>query len=78
MNTNTKNGSICYNIFRNWTQQSNLLKEKYPQLTDEDLKLNTGKEIELYLRIGNKIQKTTKEVVDIIIQNEVEMSSYIL
>ncbi len=49
-----------------WENSSKKLKEQFPQLTDADLKFETGKENFLLDRIENKINKKRSEVIDII------------
>ncbi len=46
----------------NWNQAKGKLKQKYAQLTDEDLKYAEGKEEELIGRIQKKTGKTKKQV----------------
>ena len=40
------------------------LKQKYAQLTDDDLKYEEGKDDELYGRLQRKLGKTKDEVVE--------------
>lgn len=49
-----------------WNEVKGKLKQKYADLTDDDLLYVEGKEDELYGRIQNKIGKTKEEV-----QNEI-------
>lgn len=60
-----------YEITGNWGKQSTQLKQQYSQLTDEDLKFEPGKEDELLGRIGNRLNKSRDEVIDIINRYEV-------
>lgn len=55
-----------FKITGNWKEQSNQLKSKYVQLTDEDLKFEEGKENELLKRVETKLNKNREEVVNII------------
>lgn len=50
----------------NWDESSKKLKEQFSQLTDADLKFETGKENDLLNRIENRINKRRSEVIDII------------
>ena len=50
----------------NWDEQSKKLKEKYSQLTDSDLKMETGKEEELLNRVSSRLGKKREEVINII------------
>jgi hypothetical protein len=50
--------------FWNWKKEK--LKQKYPIITDEDLKFNEGKEKEMIEILGYKLGKTKEELVHII------------
>ncbi|MFZ4581888.1 MAG: hypothetical protein ACOYM7_04475 [Paludibacter sp.] len=50
----------------NWNNQSLLLKDKFAQLTDADLRFEDGKEEELLQRIEARIHKKREEVINII------------
>jgi hypothetical protein len=63
--TNVKTNE-SFKFTGNWDEQSKKLKEKYSQLTDSDLKMETGKEEELLNRLSSKLGKKREEVVDII------------
>jgi len=64
---NTKHkSSEPFKITGNWNNQSKHLKEKFTQLTDADLKLETGKENDLLKRVETRLNKTREEVIDII------------
>lgn len=65
MDTNT-NSSNAFKITGDWAVQSKSLKEKFNQLTDSDLKFETGKENELFERVGKRINKKPEEVMNII------------
>ena len=49
-----------------WSIQSKQLKLKYAQLTDADLKFETGKEEDLLKRVETRLNKKREEVVNII------------
>ena len=51
----------------NWNEVKGTLKQKYAQLTDDDLKYVKGKEEELMGRIQKKLG-LTREAVDLIIK----------
>ena len=55
-----------FKITGDWSKQSKQLKEKYPQLTDTDLKFETGKENDLFKRVETRLNKNREEVVNII------------
>lgn len=61
-----------FKIIGNWAVNSRLLKNKFSQLTDFDLKFDEGKEIDLLDRMGNRLRKNREEVMDLI--KEVNLS----
>jgi uncharacterized protein YjbJ (UPF0337 family) len=50
----------------NWNEVSGKLKQKYAQLTDDDLLFKKGKEDELLGRLQKKIGKTKEEIRNLI------------
>jgi len=54
------------NIIGFWNGKKEKLKQKYPIITDEDLKYNEGKEKEMIEILGYKLGKTKEELVHII------------
>ncbi|MFZ4784013.1 MAG: hypothetical protein ACOYLH_00960 [Flavobacteriales bacterium] len=56
----------AFKITGNWEKQSKLLKEKYSQLTDADLKFEPGKENDLLKRVETRLNKKREEVINII------------
>lgn len=50
----------------NWNEVSGKLKQKYAELTDDDLLQEEGKEEELLGRLQKKLGKTKEEVQEII------------
>jgi uncharacterized protein YjbJ (UPF0337 family) len=46
----------------NWEQLKGKLKQKYAELTDDDLLQEEGKEQEMWGRLQEKIGKTEKEI----------------
>ncbi|HEY3369584.1 MAG TPA: CsbD family protein [Prolixibacteraceae bacterium] len=46
----------------NWDELKGKLKQKYANLTDDDLTFAEGKEEELYGRLQTKLGKTNEEV----------------
>ena len=56
----------AFKITGSWSNQSKELKGKFPQLTDEDLKFETGKENELLKRVETRLNKNREEVINII------------
>lgn len=55
-----------FKIVDNWDEQSEMLKEKFPQLTDEDLKFETGKEAELFTRLEKLLNIDREEVINLL------------
>ncbi|MET3535032.1 hypothetical protein [Chryseobacterium limigenitum] len=70
INRNIANNN--FKIIGDWNINSRLLKNKFSQLTDFDLKFDEGKEIDLLDRMGNRLRKNREEVMDII--KEVNLS----
>lgn len=61
-----------FKITGNWDKQSQVLKQKFPQLTDQDLKFESGKEEDLLQRVETKLHKKREEVVNIIKKSQPE------
>lgn len=61
-NQNSEN----FKITGDWSVQSKQLKDKFSELTDEDLKFETGKENELLGRLETKLKKNRNEVIELI------------
>ena len=74
METKNKEGERKSNeLFKfsgNWDKQSKALKTKYPKLTSEDVKFESGKELELIKRLELKLDKDRNEVVGILKSNQ--------
>jgi uncharacterized protein YjbJ (UPF0337 family) len=66
MDTTQNKSGENFKITGNWNTQSKQLKEKFPQLTDADLKFESGKENELLSRLQSRLNKKREEVIDII------------
>ena len=66
MDTTQNKGNEPFKITGNWNNQSKQLKEKYPQLTDSDLKFEAGKEQELLRRLETKLNKKPEDVISLI------------
>jgi hypothetical protein len=49
-----------------WSILKEKLKQRFTQLSDEDLVFESGKELELYVRLERKIGKPQEEVARII------------
>jgi len=50
-----------------WNKKKAKLKQKYPVITDADLRFSLGKEKEMMERLGNKLGKSIKELLTIIV-----------
>ena len=59
-----------FKIVGNWEVQSKKLKEKFPQLTVEDLKYEAGKDVELLTRLETRLKKDRHEVISLIKKGE--------
>ncbi|MFA7380387.1 MAG: hypothetical protein WC150_08000 [Bacteroidia bacterium] len=66
MDLNQNKNGETFKIIGNWETQSMQLKKEFIQLTDSDLKFETGKEIDLLTRMENKLNKTREEIINII------------
>lgn len=55
-----------FKITGDWSIQSKQLKEKFSQLTDADLKFETGKEEDLIERVIARLNKKREEVINIL------------
>jgi hypothetical protein len=49
-----------------WPTIKSKLLEKHPELTEEDLRYELGKDSELLLRLTTKLKKTDKEIHDLL------------
>jgi uncharacterized protein YjbJ (UPF0337 family) len=72
MDANQIKVNEAFKINGNWADQSKQLKAKYSQLTDSDLKLESGKENEMLGRIQSRLNKKRDEVINIIQKNQAE------
>lgn len=61
-----KSDNGFFKITGNWEVQANRLKNKFSQLTDADLKFETGEEDALLKRLGTRLNKKRDEVVHLI------------
>jgi hypothetical protein len=52
------------NLKEKWPEYRAILKNKYPDLSDEDLEYEIGKEVELLKRLQEKVGKNEKEIFD--------------
>ena len=49
----------------NWDEMKGKLKQKYGELTDDDLTYEEGKEDEMWGRIEKKVGKAKKEIMSV-------------
>jgi uncharacterized protein YjbJ (UPF0337 family) len=62
----------AFKIVGNWDVQSKALKEKFPQLTDADLKFENGKEDELLARVEKRLNKKRDGVISLLKKGQLE------
>lgn len=61
-----KQGMTKFEIKGNWNEIKGKLKQKYGQLTDDDLAFSEGKEDELLGRLQQRLGKKKEEIRDAI------------
>jgi len=66
INLNFKTMSTDLILKGNWNQIKGKLKQKYADLTDDDLLYVEGKEDELFGRLQRKLGKSNQEVRDLL------------
>lgn len=54
------------NIIGYWDETKEKLKQKFPDITDDDLSFNDGKEREMIEMLSYKLGKTKEELVSIL------------
>lgn len=57
---------VSFKISGDWSKQSSALRTKYPRLTSDDVKFETGKETELFNRLENRLTKNRDQVIGIL------------
>jgi uncharacterized protein YjbJ (UPF0337 family) len=55
------------NVIGYWDKKKGKLKERFPVITDEDLRYREGKEKEMIEMLGNKLGKSKQELLNIIV-----------
>lgn len=70
MEENKNQSNQAFKINGNWDAQSKQLKSQFSQLTDEDLKVEQGKEHEMIGRVESRLNKSREEVIGIINNNQ--------
>lgn len=66
MESKANKGTEVFKISGDWKRQADKLKEKFPRLTDSDLKFESGREEDLLERVEARLHKKREEVIDII------------
>ncbi|WP_298393541.1 hypothetical protein [Flavobacterium sp.] len=66
MEAKSNKSTEALKISGDWSQQADDLKDKFPQLTDADLKFERGKEEDLIKRLELRLHKKREEVINII------------
>lgn len=64
-----KKASELFKVKGDWNKQSGALRKKYPKLTSEDVKFETGKETDLFKRMETRLDKNRNEVIGILETN---------
>lgn len=64
-----KPATNTFKVKGNWSIQSGKLKSKFPILTDDDLKYESGKESELLAKVGKRLNKSPEETTVILEKN---------
>lgn len=55
-----------FKITGNWAERAKALKDKFPKLTDSDLKFEVGKEEQLIMRLASALNKKKDEVINML------------
>jgi hypothetical protein len=55
-----------FTITGDWTKLAKLLKEKYSQVTDADLKFETGMEDELLNRLQRRLSRNRDGIIEVL------------
>jgi hypothetical protein len=58
---------ITYKVRGYWDEKKDKLKQKYPDITDDDLSFSEGKEKVMLEILGYKLGKTEQELLNIIV-----------
>ena len=51
------------NVIGYWNKKKEKLKQRFPVITDEDLRYHEGKEKEMIEMLGNKLGKSKQELL---------------
>ena len=66
MDPKHSNSATGFRIVGKWSVVSQRLRKKFPQLTDDDLVLEEGGEMELVKRLETMLGKTKEEIIQLI------------
>jgi uncharacterized protein YjbJ (UPF0337 family) len=55
------------NVIGYWDKKKGKLKQRFPVITDEDLRFREGKEKEMIEMLGYKLGKSKQELLNIIV-----------
>lgn len=55
-----------FKVKGDWSIHTDRLKTKFPTLTEDDLKFETGKEAELLEKVGKRLNKNVEETTAIL------------
>lgn len=55
------------NLIGYWNKKKEKLKQRFPIITDDDLRYREGKEKEMIEMLGNKLGKSKQELLNIIV-----------
>ncbi len=61
--TQSKKATEEFKITGNWVEQAQALKDKFPKLTDSDVKFEVGKEDQLVTRLSTALNKKKEEII---------------
>jgi hypothetical protein len=64
-----KRTNLFFKISGDWGKQSTALRIKYPRLSSEDVKFETGNEIDLYKRLEAKLGINRNDVISVLKHN---------
>jgi hypothetical protein len=59
-----------FKITGNWAERAKALKDKFPKLSDSDLKFEVGKEEQLVSRLATALNKKKDEVINLLKKGE--------
>ena len=74
MNTTQKKILQPFRVTGNWSVLSKNLQKKFSQLTDADLKFESGKEDDLLKRIETRLNKKREDVITILKKEQTAVS----